>query len=172
MEERREDEPKAYYLSRSYQMHIKDKYNIMNNSLLYDDKLCLMLYAREWFNIPKEMSYMKIILHPYLTIRDDKLLKDMNKNNNRSLIFYFLGNLALMNILGQRIKRSKTKLALRFLFTLGLCAVSTYLYKTYYLNLKFEETLKEDKNLNKYLKLDLDYNKIKADLSNYGIVVK
>ncbi len=171
MEEIRDDEPKAYYLSRSYQMLIKDKYNIMNNSFLYDDKLCLMLYASEWFNIPKDMSYMKIILHPNLTIRDDKLLKNINKNNNRTLIFYFLSNLAFMNIIGQKVKRSKTKLALRFLLTLGLSANSSYLFNTFYVNPKFEETLKKDKNLNKYLTLDLDYKKIKADLSNYGIIV-
>ena len=64
-ENQKEDEPKAYYLSRSYQMLIKENYNITSNSLLYDDKLSLMLYANEWFKIPINMHYMKIKLHPY-----------------------------------------------------------------------------------------------------------
>ena len=171
-ENQKEDEPKAYYLSRSYQMLIKENYNITSNSLLYDDKLSLMLYANEWFKIPINMHYMKIKLHPYLTIKDDNLINHLTNEHRRNIAFFFLGNLAVMNAIGYKIKKTKVRTILKFVVTVFISSMTTTLYKNFYLNPKFVKKLENDQNLSKYLTLDIDRNLILNGLRNYGIITK
>lgn len=58
--------PVANYRLPEYKDYFRDKYNIENEAKLTEG-LCQVLYALEWYNIPKDDLASLVRYHPYLT---------------------------------------------------------------------------------------------------------
>lgn len=170
LQAKNKDEPKSFYTTRSYQMYIKEKYDISRNTLLYDDNISLLLYASEWFQVPKSNVFMKIQLHPCLTIKHDHLLNTYQNQYRRNLAFVAFGTGLVYNLFGN--KKTKARRALNFIVSIVIGTTGALLFNQLYYKKKYEQQLAEDPSLKQYLELDLDRNKIREDLKNYGIVLK
>ena len=169
-----DDKPlEIYKMNKTYQELIKRKYKIKDPHLLYDEKILLLIYTVEWFNIPDYKLYDKICFHPLITKRHYKKLNDIYENHKNNLIlitFFFYGFLYLLK--KTFAKASNTRRNYKIIFPFALLAIiQPYLTWEFILKRKMNKDIGEDQNLINYLKLDFDKEKIKNDLLNYNIVL-
>ena len=59
------------YLEDSFKDYIKEKHFIENKELLNDPTILQMLYALDWYDIPRSAFTELIEFHPYLTVGDE-----------------------------------------------------------------------------------------------------
>lgn len=68
------NEPVNLHLEESFKGYIKETYFPKNESILDDPTILQMVYALEWYDIPRTAYSELIEFHPYLTKGDhDKL---------------------------------------------------------------------------------------------------
>ena len=161
-----------YKNSKSYQEIVRRKYNINDLGLLYDDKILLLIYALEWFEIPTSDYYNKVCFHPYLTAKDMKQLNRINENQKN---YFYLSLLPVFSLL-YLTKRKYVKVSLRKslkpnIFIYSLALIYPVLSWKLFFSRQIKKDIKEDKDLAKYFVLDVDRAKIKTDLLNYNIVL-
>lgn len=75
----REENPELYepvklYLEEPFKEYVKEKYLVENPQILVNPSIMMMIYALEWYDIPRNAYTELIEYHPYLTTGDyDKL---------------------------------------------------------------------------------------------------
>ncbi len=165
-----EEYVKVYSNTRNFRDKVKTKYKVPNR-LLFDDKILLMIYAYEWFKIPKSNNFERVSYHPFLVQKDLDLVNHIcSKYIYLTLmptLLLFIGGLGIV------AKRNKKK-AGRLLFgiinmittnILGYCLWKYYFYH------KLNEEVGNDPELNQYLELNVDINTIINELRNNNITL-
>lgn len=168
------DKPiEIYKNNKSYQEIVRRKYNITDIGLLYDDKILLLIYACDWFNIQPTKVYEKVCYHPYMTKRHHKKLNEIYENQKNNLFLFSLPFYGLLYIAkrkfvkGTNLRKNFTATSLIFLSVVFF----PILFWKFYLLKNMNKDIQIDKDLKQYLHLDIDRNKIKEDLLNYNIVL-
>ena len=141
---------------------------------MYDDRILLLIYAYEWFGIPPNYIYDKVCYHPYLNKIDFKRLNEIYEHEKNICL---LSNIPFFTLIFLSYKRygkggsfRKNK---RLLLTSAFGAVAyPYMLWKYLFAQRMNRHIIDDPNLNKYLNLDIDKEKIKNDLLNFNIVLK
>ena len=63
------------YLEDSYREYIKEKYLVDNPTILGNPAILKMIFALEWYDIPRNCYSVLIEMHPYLTRGDYEKLQ-------------------------------------------------------------------------------------------------
>ncbi len=151
----------SMYLEDSFKHYVKEKYAVQDQSLLDNETILQMIYALEWYDIPRSAKPDLIEFHPYLNDDDYEKLyyiksQHMMELSVSGILFSMVSNRILNNqgpsIFRKRYVRFPSALILGALLTYGLnqTLLKTLLYKD----------LKED-NLDKYFTLDLNADMMK-----------
>jgi hypothetical protein len=161
-----------YKNSKSYQEIVRRKYNINDLGLLYDDKILLLIYALEWFDIPDKSVYNKVCYHPYLTMKDMKQLNRIYENHKNYFYISLFPVYSVLYFLKKKFAKSSFRKSAKpnlILWSLGvLFPIASW---KFYFSKQINKDIKEDKDLSKYFELDVDREKIKKDLLNFNIVL-
>lgn len=64
------DEPLNHHLSENFKDYVKAHYRIKDPSVLEIPDVMKMIYACEWYDLPKTAYSDRIAFHPYLTEQD------------------------------------------------------------------------------------------------------
>ena len=62
--------PVNLYLEDTFKEYIKEKYFVENTEILNNPTIMQMVYALEWYDIPRGAYTELIEYHPYLTVAD------------------------------------------------------------------------------------------------------
>lgn len=162
----------SMYLEDNFKQYVKEKYAVQDPNLLENDTILQMIYALEWYDIPRSAKPDLIEFHPYLNEEDYEKLyyvksQHMMELSVSGLLFSMVSNRILNNqgpsIFKKRYVRFPTALIFGALFTYGLnqTLLKTLLYKD----------LKEEA-LDKYFALDLNADMMKQDLAGMGIRIQ
>ena len=157
------------YLEDDFKEHVMGKLDLEDYSVLENKTILQMIYALEWYNIPKNQHTELIFSHPYLTEEDAETL-------NYIEVHHTIENavcMALSTIISNRLlyKKGPSYLkmrATRFPVALMLGASITsvaYQFLTY----KMMVSDLEEAELNKYYELDLNADMMRQDLAKVGI---
>jgi hypothetical protein len=172
--ESKEDLPlEVYKRNKTFQEIVKRKYNIKDQGILYDDKILLLIYACEWFDIPNRKIYEKVCYHPLLTKRHHKKLNVIYENQKNNLYMFIIPLYGFLYILKKKFAKGfNPRKHYKILFSIyGSGIVAPFLMWKYILSKKMNEDIRNDNDLNQYLFLNFDRDKIKKDLLNYNIVL-
>jgi hypothetical protein len=165
-----------YKNNKYFQDSVRRKYNIKDAGILYDDKILLLIYALEWFDIPEKKYYYKVCYHPYLTRKDLNHLNTIYENQKNNFFITTLGVYAglfffrkkFIGTKGSNLRKNWKPIFYMFFVSLLFPILSWELFFVSKLN----QDIKEDKDLaDKYFHLDVDKKKIKRDLLNFNIVL-
>lgn len=172
--DRMEDKPiEIYKNNKSYQEIVKRKYKINDIGLLYDDKILLLIYACDWFNIPSNKVFEKVCYHPYLTKKHHKKLNEIYENSKNNLFLITLPFYGFLYLLKKKVVKGNN-FRKNFKFNLGIFSLAglfPFLTWKLYLLENMKNNIQEDKDLSTYLELNIDKNRIKQELLNYNIVL-
>jgi hypothetical protein len=159
---------KLYSNTRNFREKVRNEYKV-SNSLLYDDKVLLMIYAWEWFKIPKSNKFELVSYHPFLKQKDLDLITHLSIKYASmafipALCFFMFG----LRMFSKRYNK-KDKLIIFSMFHLITSNVLGFvLWKCFFYN-KLNTEIENTKKFKKYLVLDVDKEKIKDDLKKYNI---
>jgi hypothetical protein len=163
-----------YKNNRFYQDTCKQRYDINDLNILYDDNILLLIYACEWFKIKDSNVHDKVLYHPYLTVRDHSNLNKIYQHYKNNLIFETVGVASIFYILKKKYVVSK-----KFRKTwkpvsamaLGMILIP-YFSWNYIFKKQMNNEIRKNERLGKYLYLDLEKEKLRNELLNYNIVIK
>jgi len=156
-----ESAPMEMYLEENFQKYVEEKYAVADQNLLSNSTILQMIYALEWYDVPRSAKQDLIEFHPYLTEDDHEKLYYIKSQHFielsvSSLLFFLMSNRLLNNsgpaIFRKRYIRFPTALVVGGIVTFGL---NHGLLKTLLAN-----DLKEEK-LDKYYALDLNADMMK-----------
>jgi hypothetical protein len=158
---------KVYSNNRSYINRAKYKY-LLNNFQIQNEKVMLLIYTYEWFKIPKENNFEKVVYHPFLTKNDQYLIDDLRTRYILRLGLFSLAYLTISNsFFAKRFK--KPKFLLFNFYNLIITGLLSYSFWNIYLYKKLNQDVGTVKDLKKYLDLNVDLQKIIQELVNYNI---
>ena len=60
----------AFYLEPNFKNYVKGKFAVSDPGLLENDTILQMIYALEWYDVPRSLKQDLIEYHPYL-VEDD-----------------------------------------------------------------------------------------------------
>ncbi len=160
------------YQSFNFQQYVKNKYYLTKEVHYLNQSNLLLLYALEWFNYNKNDKLSLIKYHPYLRNVDYDILEQYrtkNKNNLKLLCLCMIGTVGIYWV--SKIKISPFTITVLGIKMLGL-SLFTALSSWFYLNNKLNSFIENDKDLKRYLELDIDKIKIKKELAIRGILIE
>jgi len=162
------DEYVKMYNNKRFQIKAKKNYRLSDN-IMYDDRILLLLYTYEWFKISKDKKFELAFYHPYLTNNDMEIIKHLR--------FKYLCLLSTINLLiylcgikyySYKIN-SKPKIKLfQIVSIIPTIAFGIYLWNSV-MSKKMNKEVERISELNKYMKLDVDLERIIKELVNYNI---
>ena len=130
-----------------------------------------MLYALEWYEVPKTAYINLVGFHPYLTEKDCAKLYEIKKDHlNENCI-----SLLLFALLSNRLLTKKAFFQSRLTripATLFLSGCGAYLINKILLQPLMLQEMEEIEFKKKYFTLDLNENMMRHDLKNLGIYEK
>jgi hypothetical protein len=99
------------YLEDSFKEYVKEKYFVENTEVLSNPTIMQMVYALEWYDIPRAAYSELIEFHPYLTKGDyDKLFYVNMQHKIENGISFSLLTLMANRILGAKFNLFKRRL--------------------------------------------------------------
>ena len=133
-------------------------------SLLDNTTFLQMVYALEWYDVPRTAHVDLIMFHPYLTVKDHSDLEyirsqHMSEQGLSLALFSLVGNRILRNQGPSLFKRRYIRFPTAFIIG-GLC---TYAFNQALLKTILDNDLKAE-GLDKYYTLDLNADMMKKDL--------
>lgn len=157
------------YLGFNFQQYSRNKYSIDNKEIYHDQRILLLLYSLEWFNINEKNYKMKIENHPLL-LNNDYLRYKEYRNKYKRMQIYLSGFLSWVGLIFSfsYFKGNFKKLTM---YSLLIFSIS-YSCLDLISSKKINSFIKDDNKLNQYLKLDLDINLIKMELKDKGINIE
>lgn len=164
-------EPVNLYLEESFREYIKEKYFVENPEILANPTIMQMVYALEWYDIPRSAYSELIEFHPYLTKGDyDKLFYVNMQHRIENTISFSLITLIVNRILHGKFsifKRRLTRLPVAF----GLGGIFAYLFNLAVLRPIYLNDICEMGLADKYFFLDLNADLMKEDLKQFGFKI-
>jgi hypothetical protein len=166
------NKPASLFLSEEFRGYVEEKYMIGDKSILDDHGLMQMMYAVEWYDIPRSSYSDKVQFHPYLT------------NQDNDVIFYLKAQhrveqtttLALFSMVANRLLGNKPSWFSRRIFRWPLATaiggLTTYLFSRVVLDPIFLGELDETGLSQRYFHLDLNVDMMKEDLKGMGVFMK
>ena len=135
-----------------------------------------MIYALEWYELPRKDYGYLVEYHPYLTRGDLMRLEQLNSEHlmNQTVTFGLTSIIANRFLLNRKSKFFSKYMQQRWLrapCALALGGLSTYLLNVAVMRTVYLNDL-TDLKLNKYFELDLDADLMKNDLKQIGINVE
>jgi hypothetical protein len=159
---------KVYSNNRSYINKVRSNY-VINNSLLQNEKIMLLIYTYEWFKIPKDNNFEKVIYHPFLTKNDQMLVDDLRTRYVIKLGLFSLTYMAVTSLYFARRYKHKPKLILFEMGNIAVTGLLAYCFWKIYLYKRLNLDVRNITELQKYEKLDVDLEKVIQELVNYNI---
>lgn len=91
----------SMYQEESFREYVKEKYAVEDPNLLATPAIMKMVFALEWYDIPRSAYSELIEFHPYLTYGDYDKLQQINRwhrteNAISALLFSMIANRLLM----------------------------------------------------------------------------
>ena len=135
-----------------------------------------MIYALEWYDVPKTDPGYLVEYHPYLTKGDLARLEQLNQEHTISNMV----TLALTSLIGNRVlQRRKSPMAQKYMqqrwlrtpLALFMGGIATYTFNIVIMRSVYKNDL-EDIGMNQYFELDLDADMMRQDLHEMGINVE
>ena len=121
----------SMYQEESFTEYVKEKYFVENPNILANPAILKMIFALEWYDIPRTAYSELIEFHPYLTYGDYDKLNQINRwhrteNSISMLLFSMIANRLLMTKTAatsifkrRRIARLSAAMAIGGLITYG-----------------------------------------------------
>ena len=161
------------YLSPEFATYVDENYVVENTRLLKNSAIMQMIYALEWYDIPRSHYSSLIEFHPYLTEQDQESLwyvdqQHIIENSISMVLFSLVANRLLQqagpSIFKRRIGRWP-------------CALLTAGSLSYALNVavfrQIQQNDYKELGLDKYYSLDLNADMMQKDLEErFNIRVK
>lgn len=168
IEESQEDpellKPMNMYMEDNFKEYVKEKYFVENDQLLNNPTIMQMVYALEWYDIPRSAYSELIEFHPYLTVGDhDKVYYVKMQHRIENLISFSLFALLSNRILKNKVSLFKRRVT-RFPAVAAISGGLTYLFNTAILRPIYLNDLEAMGLTNKYFYLDLNADMMKDDL--------
>ena len=135
-----------------------------------------MIYALEWYDLPRKDHGYLVEYHPYLTQGDQARLDQINSEHfmQQGVTFALLSIISNRFLLNRKSKFFSKYMQQRWLR--GPCALAQAGILTYGLNITVMRAVYmkdlEDLKLTKYFDLDLDADMMREDLKQMGINVE
>lgn len=67
-EEEEEEIPCDMYLAPTFKEYVTEKYSVKDNKILENPQILKMIYAVEWYDIPRSAYSDLVEFHPYLSL--------------------------------------------------------------------------------------------------------
>jgi len=167
-----DNSPVGLYLEQNFKKYVEETYSVKDPGLLSNETVLQMIYALEWYDIPRSAKADLVEFHPYLTGDDYEKLYYIKQQHLvelsiSGLLFSLVSNRCLNNYGGSFFRKRYTRMPTAFVFG-GLL--------TYALNLALLKKLLlkdfKEEGLAKYFELDLNADLMKQDLAGLGIEVQ
>lgn len=161
----------AMYLNPSFKSYVEEKYELKDPEMANNDTILQMIYALEWFDIPRSAKTDLIEFHPYLTVADHQRLfyvkeQHMIELGVCGLLFTLVCNRFLHSQGPSIFKRRYIRFPTALIGSAGL----TYASNQFLLRQLLNKDLAEE-SLEKYYELDLNAEMMKKDLAELGIQI-
>jgi hypothetical protein len=159
------------FLEESFREYTKERYFVEDPAILTNPAIMQMIYALEWYDVPRSAYSDLIEYHPYLTRGDHAKLFYVNtqhriENCVSFLLFSLVSNRLLINrgsIFKKRWVRAPA--------ALGLGTALTYFFNVFVLRPIYLNDIGELGLSEKYFYLDLNADLMKEDLKQYGFKI-
>ena len=137
LQEEMDEDPEAkkevsMYLEDSFREYVKEKYFVENPNILMNPAIMKMIFALEWYDIPRSAYSELIEFHPYLTYGDYDKLNQVNRwhrteNTISAILFSMIANrLLISKSAATSVLRSRKIVRLPLAMTLG--GLVTYVF--------------------------------------------
>ena len=164
-------EPENMFLQDTFKEYIKEKYLLENPEILANNSILQMVYALEWYDIPRTAYSELIEYHPYLTVGDYDKLKYINMQHRIENLI----SMSLFAAVANRLIFTKfpifNKRYTRFPTALAIGGVATYVFNLFILRPMYLHDLEEMGLADKYFFLDLNADLMKEDLEQLGFKI-
>ena len=176
-EKHRQDHPEDYqkqevFLEKEFKQYASEKYPHQDSESLYSNPQILqMIYALEWYDVPRKDYGYLVEFHPYLTRGDHMRLEQLNTEH----MMYEFTTFGLLSLIKNRFLLNRKSKFMQQRWLRAPCAMflgglSTYLFHITVMRTVYHNDLKE-MNMDKYFDLDLDADMMRQDLKEMGIEV-
>ena len=163
-----EDKPCDNHLSEDFKAFVQQKYRFPSASLVKSPDVLYMLYALEWFEVPKSNHLEQVMQHPQLTTDDQIKINYISKNHTiENALCFGLASVLFWKQGHRFVKRP-------FLRVLPV-AVSALVFSYFTNRILFEPLVKNeivDNDMAQYFELDLDEGMMRADLAQLGVQLR
>lgn len=165
----------SIYLEDTFREYVKEKYFVDNPNILANPAIMKMVFALEWYDIPRTAYSELIEFHPYLTFGDQEKLDQINRwhrteNSISWLLFSMISNRLLMTKTATESIFRKRRL-IRLPMALGVGGLITYAFNMLVLRPIYLEELNQYGLSEKYFFLDLNADMMRQDLEGMGITI-
>ena len=156
--------PMNNHLTEHFKEYIKEKYTIKTPALLDNPDVMQMLYALDWYEIPKTKHADLVTFHPNLTEEDFEEIEHLTRQHRiENGICYVLYAMVGNRLLSQYFTKMRQSKLLRLPSVLVGAAALTYgTNKVLFQHLMFTEI--EEKGLDDYYELDLNEQMMRKDI--------
>ena len=156
------------YLEDSYQEYVKEKYFVENLEILKNPAIMKMIFALEWYDIPRTAYSELIEFHPYLNFGDYDKLKQIdrwhNTENTISMLLFSMMSNRLLFTKSSANSIFKRRRLIRLPLAMGLGGFVTYVFNYFVLRPIYLEELNQFGLTEKYFFLDLNADLMREDL--------
>ena len=135
-----------------------------------------MIYALEWYDVPKKDYGYRVEYHPYLTKGDHLRLEQLNTEYQMYegvtlVLCSLISNRFLLNLKQKFLQKYMTQRWLRAPCALALGGIATMSFHALVMKEIYLNDLK-DMGMDQYFELDLDADMMKQDLGEMGIEIE
>jgi hypothetical protein len=166
----------AIYQEDTFREYVKEKYFVENPNVLMNPAIMKMVFALEWYDIPRTAYSELIEFHPYLTVGDQDKLDQINRwHRTENSISWLLFSMIINRRLMTKSKAEsvfKTRRLVRLPVALGLGGLITYAFNVFILRPIYLEELNQYGLAEKYFFLDLNADMMRQDLEQMGISIE
>lgn len=170
-EDPRDKEPQNMFLQDSFKEYVQEKYLLENSEILQNTGIMQMVYALEWYDIPRTAYSELIEYHPYLTKGDSEKLQYVNMQHRLENFFSF----SLLSVIANRVLQSRFKIFnkryTRFPAAIAVGGLTTYIFNLFILRPIYLHDLEQMGLAEKYFFLDLNADMMKEDLEQLGFKI-
>ena len=180
LQQEMEEDPMAkkevqMYLEESFRDYVKEKYFVENASILTSPAIMKMVFALEWYDIPRTAYSELIEFHPYLTLGDYDKLNQINRwhrteNSISMALFSMIANRMLMTKTAAESIFRRRRVA-RLPTAMALGGMVTYVFNMLVLRPIYLDELHQYGLAEKYFYLDLNADLMRDDLQGMGISI-
>ena len=162
------------YLEDSFKEYIKEKYLVEDEQVFKNSTIMQMVFALEWYDIPRSAYSDLVQYHPYLTKGDDEKLNFLNQQNliengiSATLFFLFFNN--RLKAKGFGVKG--WAIIKRYPLVALLTGITAFAFNVSVLEQLYLHDLEKIGLKEKYFTLDLNADMMREDLKQFGFKIE